>query len=44
MDFDKLLQDPTALQKLQQSKSITSLQGVPGLTVAPTPLTIEFAR
>ncbi|HEY7057584.1 MAG TPA: hypothetical protein VH458_13710 [Vicinamibacterales bacterium] len=44
MDFDKLLQDPTALQKLQQSKSITSLQGVAGLTVAPTPLTIEFGR
>lgn len=44
IDLDKLLKDPTALQKLQKAKSITALQGVPGLTMAPTSVTIEFGR
>jgi len=45
MDFDKMLQDPTALQKLKGSKNLAGLQGVPGLTVPSTnTLTIEFAK
>jgi hypothetical protein len=45
MDFDKMLQDPTALQKLKGSKSLAGLQGVPGLTVpSANTLTIEFAK
>jgi hypothetical protein len=45
MDFDKMLQDPTALQKLKGSKSLAALQGVPGLTVpSANTLTIEFAK
>jgi hypothetical protein len=45
MDFDKMLQDPSALQKLKGAKSLTGLQGVAGLTVPSTnTLTIEFAK
>ena len=45
MDFDKMLQDPGVLQKLRESKSLSGLQGVPGLTVASVPtVTIEFAK
>jgi hypothetical protein len=45
MDFDKMLQDPAALQKLKGSKNLAGLQGVPGLTVPSTnTLTIEFAK
>ena len=43
MDFDKVMADPAALQKLQQSETLIGLQNVPGVTVVPTPtLKIEF--
>ncbi|HEX5474140.1 MAG TPA: hypothetical protein VFX12_05695 [Vicinamibacterales bacterium] len=45
MDFDTMMKDPTALQKLQNSKSLAALQGVPGLKVIGSPtVTIEFAK
>jgi hypothetical protein len=45
MDLDKVMQDPAALEKLQQAKSLMGLQGVPGLKVVSTPtLTVEFGK
>ena len=45
IDFDKLLGDDAALQKLQSARDIKSLAAVPGLKVVSEPtVTIEFSR
>ena len=45
IDFDKLLADDEALQKLQNAKDIKSLAAVPGLKVITEPkVTIDFSR
>ena len=45
IDFDKLLTDDAALQKLQNAKDLKSLAAVPGLKVVTEPIvTIEFSR
>ena len=45
LDFDKLLADESALQKLQGATDLKALAGVPGLKVATDQkVTIEFAR
>jgi hypothetical protein len=45
MDFDKLLESDTGLQKLQQASDPRSLQDIPGLKVVTDPtITIEFGR
>jgi hypothetical protein len=45
IDFDKLLADDTALQRLQAATDAKSLEGIPGLKIVSEPkLTIEFAR
>ena len=45
LDFDKLLADETALQKLQGATDIKALASVPGLKVIPEKrVTIEFGK
>lgn len=45
VDFDKLLADDAALQKLQKATDVKALSGVPGLKViADRQVTVEFAR
>jgi hypothetical protein len=45
IDFDKLLADEAALQKLQAASDLKSLASVPGLKISSEPkLTVEFAR
>jgi hypothetical protein len=45
IDFDKLLADEAALQKLTSTSDLKALASVPGLKVATEPtVTIEFAR
>jgi hypothetical protein len=45
IDFDKLLDTPGALEKLQQTSDPKMLAGIPGVKVATGPtLTIEFGR
>jgi hypothetical protein len=45
IDFDKLLADPTALEKLQSATDLKAIAAVPGLKIVSTPkVTIEFAR
>jgi hypothetical protein len=45
IDFDKLMADETALQKLQAANDLKSLASIPGLKVSADPkLTIEFSR
>jgi hypothetical protein len=46
VDFDKLLADESALQKLQQAGSeLKNLAGIPGLKVVTDPkVAIEFAK
>ena len=45
IDFDKLMADEAALQKLQSAKDLRTLAGIPGLKVPSEPtLTIEFSR
>lgn len=45
LDFDKLLEDPTGMDKLRNAKDAKALQSVPGLKVPLDPkLTIEFGR
>jgi hypothetical protein len=45
IDFDKLLADPTALEKLQSATDLKAIASIPGLKIVSTPkLTIEFAR
>lgn len=45
IDFDKMLADEAALQKLQGASDLKALASVPGLTIASDPkVTIEFAR
>jgi hypothetical protein len=45
LDFDKLLADEAAMQKLQGAKDLKSLASVPGLKViADKKVTVEFAR
>ncbi len=45
LDFDKMLQDATALDRMNSAKDLKSLQNIPGLKV-PTDqkLTVEFGR
>jgi len=45
IDFDKLLADEGAIQKLQSASDLKSLAGIPGLKVVNDPkVTIEFGR
>ena len=45
LDFDKLLADEAALQKLQDAKDVKALASVPGLKVIPEKrVTIEFGK
>ena len=45
LDFDKLLADDAALQKLQDAKDVKALASVPGLKVIPEKkVTIEFGK
>jgi len=45
MDFDKLLENEAALQKLQQTTDPKLLKDIPGLKIVTDPkVTIEFAR
>ena len=45
IDFDKLLSDESALQKLQSAKDVKSLAAVPGLKIIAEPtVTIAFSR
>jgi hypothetical protein len=45
LDFDKLLADPAALEKLQSATDLKAIANVPGLKIVSTPkVTIEFAR
>jgi hypothetical protein len=45
MDFDKMMANPEAFQKMQQAKDLAGLQNVPGLKVVSTPtVTIEFTK
>jgi hypothetical protein len=45
IDFDKLLADETAFQRLQSATDIKGLENIPGLKIVNEPkLTIEFAR
>lgn len=45
IDFDKMLADESALQKLQGASDLKALASVPGLTIAAAPkVTIEFGR
>jgi len=45
IDFDKLLADAAALEKLQSAKDLKSLSNIPGLKILNAPkTTIEFAR
>jgi hypothetical protein len=45
LDFNKLLEDPTGMDKLRNAKDAKALQSVPGLKVPLDPkLTIEFGR
>jgi hypothetical protein len=45
IDFDKLLADDSALQKLQSAKDVKSLAAVPGLKIVAEPkVTIDFSR
>jgi hypothetical protein len=45
IDFDKLLADESALQKLQGAKDLKSMAAVPGFKIVSDPkITIEFAR
>jgi hypothetical protein len=45
LDFDKLLADETAFQKLQSASDLKSLGGIAGLKVVTEPkLTVEIAR
>lgn len=45
IDFDKLLSDDSALQKLQNAKDVKSLAAVPGLKIIADPtVTIAFSR
>ena len=45
IDFDKLLADESALQKLQAATDIKSFANIPGLKVSPEPkIRIEFSR
>jgi hypothetical protein len=45
IDFDKLIADETALQKLQGAKDLKALASVPGLKIAAEPkVTVEFSR
>jgi hypothetical protein len=45
IDFDKLLTDEAAFQRLQSATDLKSLENIPGLKIASDPkLTIEFAR
>jgi hypothetical protein len=45
IDFDKLLADDAALQKLQSAKDVKSLAAVPGLKIVAEPkVTIDFSR
>jgi hypothetical protein len=45
IDFDKLLADDTAFQRLQSATDVKSLENIPGLKIVSDPkLTIEFAR
>ncbi len=45
LDFDKMLQDPGAMERMNQAKDLKSLQNVPGLKVPPEQkLTVEFGK
>jgi len=45
IDFDTLLADEAAMEKLQSATDLKSLASVPGLKISPEPkVTIEFAR
>jgi hypothetical protein len=45
IDFDKMLADETALEKLQAATDLKAISSVPGLKIVSTPkVTIEFAR
>ena len=45
IDFDNMLADETALEKLQAATDLTAISGVPGLKIVSTPkVTVEFAR
>jgi hypothetical protein len=45
MDFDKLIDTPGALQKLQRASDASALKDIPGLKITTDPkVSIEFAR
>ena len=45
LDFDKMLQDETAMERINKAKDLKSLQNIPGLKVpADRKLTVEFGR
>lgn len=45
VDFDKLLDDPAGMEKLDQARDAKSLQNIPGIKIPDvSKLTIEFAR
>ncbi len=45
LDFDKLLQDEAAMERMNKASDLKSLQNIPGLKVPVEPtLTVEFGR